>query len=251
MKVERIRKAYEQVADQLLDMINSGALKPGDRLPSEAELAADFGVSRTTVREAMRILATRNLIQTRKGMAGGHFIVEPTVGSISEFLVANYGLLTAANTVTLEHLLQAREMIEGPAAAIAARNRDDDDLARIRSTLSDDIDAIADVEALQKFRNFHLYLLEATKNHLLVVAAVPIFTVLQSTVVRRRPTKQVIAELERDHQNIYAAVEARDAEAAHRLMDEHLGYLRVNYQPAIDSTEGFDRPKRERQLTGD
>jgi DNA-binding FadR family transcriptional regulator len=251
MKVERIRKAYEQVADQLLDMINSGALKPGDRLPSEAELAADFGVSRTTVREAMRILATRNLIQTRKGMAGGHFIVEPTVGSISEFLVANYGLLTAANTVTLEHLLQAREMIEGPAAAIAARNRDDDDLARLRTALSDDIDAISDVEALAKFRNFHLYLLEATKNHLLVVAAVPIFTVLQSTVVRRRPTKQVIAELERDHKDIYAAVEARDAEAARRLMDEHLSYLRVNFQPAIDSTEGFDRPKRERQLTGD
>jgi GntR family transcriptional repressor for pyruvate dehydrogenase complex len=203
------------------------------------------------VREALRILATRNLIHTRKGMAGGHFIVEPTVGSISEFLVANYGLLTAANTVTLEHLLQVREMIEGPAAAIAARNRDDDDLAKLRTALSDDIDAISDVEALAKFRNFHLYLLEATKNHLLVVAAVPIFTVLQSTVVRRRPTKQVIAELERDHQNIYAAVEARDAEAAHRLMDEHLSYLRVNYQPAIDSTEGFDRPKRERQLTGD
>ncbi|MDX6631750.1 MAG: hypothetical protein QOH00_3996, partial [Gaiellales bacterium] len=139
MKVERIRKAYEQVADQLLQMINSGELKPGDRLPSEAELAADFGVSRTTVREALRILATRNLIHTRKGMAGGHFIVEPTVGSISEFLVANYGLLTAANTVTLEHLLQAREMIEGPAAAIAARNRDDDDLVKIRGSLSDDI----------------------------------------------------------------------------------------------------------------
>ena len=196
MKVERIRKAYEQVADQLLSMINSGELKPGDRLPSEAELAADFGVSRTTVREALRILATRNLIQTRKGMAGGHFIVEPTVGSISEFLVANYGLLTAANTVTLEHLLQAREMIEGPAAAIAARNRDENDLERIRSALSDDIESVSVADALANFRNFHLYLLEATKNHLLVVAAAPIFTVLQSTVVRRRPTKEVIAQLE-------------------------------------------------------
>ena len=247
MKVARIRKAYEQVADQLLSMINSGELKPGDRLPSEAELAADFGVSRTTVREALRILATRNLIQTRKGMAGGHFIVEPTVGSISEFLIANYGLLTAANTVTLEHLLQAREMIEGPAAAIAARNRDDGDLERLRSALTDDIAALSDIDALAKFRNFHLYLLEATKNHLLVVAAVPIFTVLQSTDVRRRPAKQVIADLERDHQNIYAAVEARDVAAAHRLMDEHLGFLRVNYQPGIDSTEGFDRPKLKRR----
>ena len=251
MKVARIRKAYEQVADQLLSMINSGELKPGDRLPSEAALAADFGVSRTTVREALRILATRNLIQTRKGMAGGHFIVAPTVGSISEFLIANYGLLTAANTVTLEHLLQAREMIEGPAAAIAARNRDDGDLERLRSALSDDIAAMSDIDALAKFRNFHLYLLEATKNHLLVVAAVPIFTVLQSTVVRRRPAKQVIADLERDHQNIYAAVEARDEAAAHRLMDEHLAYLRGNYQPAINSTEGFDQPKGEHDIPGD
>jgi DNA-binding FadR family transcriptional regulator len=247
MKVERIRKAYEQVADQLLQMINSGELKPGDRLPSEAELAADFGVSRTTVREALRILATRNLIHTRKGMAGGHFIVEPTVGSISEFLVANYGLLTAANTVTLEHLLQAREMIEGPAAAIAARNRDDGDLERIRTALSDDIETISDADALAKFRNFHLYLLEATKNHLLVVAAVPIFTVLQSTVVRRRPTKEVIAEIELDHQKIYRAVEARDEAKSRRLMDEHLGFLRANYQPGINSTEGFDQPKSKPQ----
>jgi DNA-binding FadR family transcriptional regulator len=243
MKVERIRKAYEQVADQLLHMINSGELTPGDRLPSEAELAADFGVSRTTVREALRILATRNLIQTRKGMAGGHFIVEPTVGSISEFLVANYGLLAAANTVTLEHLLQAREMIEGPAAAIAARNRDDGDLERIRSTLSEDIASVSEADALAKLRNIHHYMLEATKNQLLVVAAVPIFTVLQSTVVRRRPTKEVIAALELDHREIYTAVEAKDEAEARRLMDEHLGFLRVNYQPGINSTEGFDQPR--------
>jgi GntR family transcriptional regulator, transcriptional repressor for pyruvate dehydrogenase complex len=246
MKVERIRKAYEQVADQLLNMINSGELKPGDRLPSEAELAADFGVSRTTVREALRILATRNLIQTRKGMAGGHFIVEPTVGSISEFLVASYGLLTAANTVTLEHLLQAREMIEGPAAALAARNRDESDLERIRTTLTDDISALSQADALEMLRNFHLYLLEATKNQLLVVAAAPIFTILQSTIVRRRPTKEVIAQLMRDHQEIYVAVAAGDEAEARRLMDEHLGYLRVNYQPGIYSTEGFDQPKAQR-----
>ena len=189
MKVERIRKAYEQVADQLLSKINSGELKPGDRLPSEAELAADFGVSRTTVREALRILATRNLIQTRKGMAGGHFIVEPTVGSISEFLVANYGLLTAANRSRSSISCRRRDD-RGAAAAIAARNRDDDDLERIRTTFSDDIEAVSPTHALAKFRNFHLYLLEATKNHLLVAAAVPIFTVLQSTVVRRRPTRR-------------------------------------------------------------
>ena len=91
-------------------------------------------------------------------------------------------------------------------------------------------------------------MLEATKNQLLVVAAVPIFTVLQSTVVRRRPTKEVIAALELDHRDIYTAVEAQDESEARRLMDEHLGFLRVNYQPGINSTEGFDqlRPKQRR-----
>ena len=88
-------------------------------------------------------------------------------------------------------------MIEGPAAAIAARNRDDDDLEKIRTQPQRrHLGASSEADALAKFRNFHLFLLEATKNHLLVVAAVPIFTVLQSTVVRRRPTKEVIAEIE-------------------------------------------------------
>ena len=68
---------------------------------------------------------------------------------------------------------------------------------------------------------------------------------LQSTIVRRRPTKEVIAEIELDHQKIFEAVEARDEVAARRLMDEHLGFLRANYQPGINSTEGFDQPKHE------
>jgi DNA-binding GntR family transcriptional regulator len=74
--------------------------------------------------------------------------------------------------------------------------------------------------------------------------------VLQSTIVRRRPTKEVIAQLELDHQEIYAAVEAKDEVEARRLMDEHLGFLRVNYQPGINSTEGFDQPKPQRQRAG-
>ena len=117
-------------------------------------------------------------------------------------------------------------------------------LVKIRSSLSEDISAVSEADALAKFRNFHLFLLEATKNQLLVVAAAPIFTVLQSTIVRRRPTKEVIAEIELDHQKIYEAVEARDEVAARRLMDEHLGFLRANYQPGINSTEGFDQPKQ-------
>lgn len=248
MRVQRIRKAYEQVADQLLAMITAGELKPGDRLPSEAELAADFGVSRTTVREALRILATRNLIHTRKGMAGGHFIVHPNVDGITDFLVANYGLLTASNAVTLEHLLQARELIEGPAAALAARNRTDEDLAAIRASIPDGIEHMPSAIAMAHCRDFHVNMLAATGNQLLVVAAAPIFTLLQASAIRRLPTPEVIAEIARDHWSIYAAVEAQDPELAHHRMDDHLGFLRVNYRPAdpsgLLSVNGFDTVQR-------
>lgn len=101
MGVHRIRKAYEQVADQLLGLIISGELTPGTRLPSEVDLASQFGVSRTTVREALRILATRNLIESRRGVSGGHFVLQPDVGSMTEYLVTNVGLLAAAKLVTL------------------------------------------------------------------------------------------------------------------------------------------------------
>ena len=245
MKVERIRKAYEQVADQLPEMINSGELKPGDRLPSEAELAADFGVSRTTVREALRILATRNLIHTRKGMAGGHFIVEPTVGSISEFLVANYGLLTAANTVTLEHLLQAREMIEGPAAAIAARNRDD---ARPREDRREP--ERGHLGGLRGGRARQLPQLPPlpARGDLKPVARRRRRAHLHGPVVDHRPPAPDQGGHRRDRGGPQAGSSRPsrhgDAEKARRLMDEHLGFLRANYQPGINSTEGFDQPKK-------
>ncbi len=249
MRVQRIRKAYEQVADQLLAMITAGELKPGDRLPSEAELATDFGVSRTTVREALRILATRNLIHTRKGMSGGHFIVHPNVEGITDFLVANFGLLTASNTVTLEDLLQARELIEGPAAALAARNRTEDDLANLRASIPDGLDQMPSAIAMAHCRDFHVGMLAATGNQLLVVAAAPVFTLLQASAIRRLPTPEVIAEIARDHWAIYEAVEARDEDAARSRMDDHLGFLRVNYRPAdgLQSVTGFDTVSRAKQ----
>ena len=69
--IARVRKAYEQVADQIRELIMTGAISPGQRLPNEAALTAQFGVSRATVREALRVLAAQNLIRTSKGSTGG------------------------------------------------------------------------------------------------------------------------------------------------------------------------------------
>src|SRR4051794_31072476 len=108
LAVRRVRKAYEQVADQLRALIVSGQLKVGDRLPNETALAKEFGVSRATVREALRILSAQRLILTAKGSGGGTYVSRPGFDAISEFLQANINLLTEMHHISLDELLEAR-----------------------------------------------------------------------------------------------------------------------------------------------
>jgi len=89
VSVRRVLKAYEQIAEQLRDLIMSGELAPGERLPNEANLARQFGVSRATVRESLRVLSAQNLIRTAKGSGGGSYVTLPTIDHLSEFIRSN------------------------------------------------------------------------------------------------------------------------------------------------------------------
>lgn len=125
--VQRVRKGYEQVYDQLRELIMRGELARDQRLPNEAVLAREFGVSRGTVREALRVLAAQNLIRTAKGAGGGSFVTLPTVDHVSEFLQANIRLLNESREVSAEEMLEARELLESFAARMAARRRSETD----------------------------------------------------------------------------------------------------------------------------
>ena len=103
--VRPVRKAYEQVADQLRELIVAGELARGERLPNEKVLAGEFGVSRATVREALRLLAAQNLIRTAKGAGGGSYVTLPTADHISEFFRSSLNLLAEAQHVALDELL--------------------------------------------------------------------------------------------------------------------------------------------------
>ena len=131
MPVQRVRRAYEQVADQLRALILAGDLVRGERLPNENMLAGDFGVSRATVREALRVLAAQNLITTAKGAGGGSYITRPTVDHISEFLRSSIALMTESHDLSLDELLEARDLLEVPAARLAAQRRHDHDIAAL------------------------------------------------------------------------------------------------------------------------
>ena len=115
-------KQYELVAERLRERVVDGDLQPGERLPNEATLAVDFGVSRATVREALRVLAAQSLIRTSKGAGGGSYVTLPSVDGVSEYVLSSISLLADADDVTLEELLE-RELLEVPAARLAAARR--------------------------------------------------------------------------------------------------------------------------------
>jgi DNA-binding FadR family transcriptional regulator len=162
--VRRVRKAYEQVADQLRELITSGELSPGERLPNEALLAREFGVSRATIREALRVLAAQNLLRTAKGAGGGSYVTIPTVDHISEFLRSNIGLLTDSRDLTLEELIETRELLEVPAARLAARRRSDSDVERLRAAIPAEAIRLDTREEFIHNTEFHTVLIETCGN---------------------------------------------------------------------------------------
>ena len=227
--VTRVRKAYEQVYDQLRELIIRGELPRGERLPNETVLAREFGVSRGTVREALRALAAHNLIHTVKGASGGSFVTLPTIDHISEFLQANISLLSASNDVTLEEFLEARRLLEVFAARQCALRRSETDLERLRETIIDPASKLPAEERFIYNEGFHSALLDGAGNTLLRIAAQPIFSVLQTNFSREALSPRFAARVDEDHRAILVAIEHGDSEAAAAEMQKHLDYLSRTY----------------------
>jgi GntR family transcriptional repressor for pyruvate dehydrogenase complex len=239
--VTRVRKAYEQVYDQLRDLIMRGELARGERLPNELVLAREFGVSRGTVREALRALAAHNLIRTVKGASGGSFVTLPTVDHISAFLQANISLLSESNDVTLAEFLETRELLEVFAARQCAARRSDADLQRLRKTIAADPAKLGTEEQFLYNKEFHSVVLDGAGNTLLRIAAQPIFSVLQTHLSREARSPDFAARVHEDHRAILVAIEEGDGAAAATAMHSHLGYLSRTYTDMWRPGEPLDQ----------
>ena len=115
-----IRAASEQVAVEIQHYIQQEGLGPGDFLGREEDLAAEFGVSRPTLREALRLLASGNLIRATKGPGGGIFVARTAEEGMSRSLSDAIAMMLETGTVTLDELLEARLLLEVPLAGLAA-----------------------------------------------------------------------------------------------------------------------------------
>lgn len=221
--------AYRVIADSIRDDIRSRRLVPGDRLPSEHDLASRFGVSRPTVREAIRELASRHLVQTTRGSAGGTFVVVPNAPDVVDTVSAAVELLAGTDALTVDDMLEARELLEIPAVRLAAIRRSDQQLEAIRECLR----RLDEPTAAQSPTNwtFHAVLVNAANNPLIDLAVGPVFGVLQSRFAPHQASSRHRARVAAEHRSIAESIADRDADAAAEAMRAHLEFLRPLYGP--------------------
>ena len=161
--VSKSEKVSDNIIAQIRDSILSGRLKPGDRLASEKELIVQFGVSKATMREALRVLEVMGLVEIRKGTAGGAFVAEvdmkTTINSIINFI--------HFKPISVKEITMLRYFIEPPVARIACINRTDNDIEHLRN-ITGEVVSSGPVEVSREI-GFHRYLARMTGNTLLIL----------------------------------------------------------------------------------
>ena len=241
--------AYLRVAAGLRDSILSSTHRAGTPLPTEMALCAKFKVSRSTVREALRILASEHLIVTRRGVRGGNRIARVDHPEIRRMLVTAITMLSRSDTITVGEILEARELFEVPAAGIAAVRRSPEHLTQLRSFISEP-DELSARKIYRANSAFHKTILEATTNRLLHTMTEPLFAALEDRFARELASRVFWRTVVADHREILAAIEARDAKGARATMTAHLLRLRGTYEELdrLAAARGGPRPRRSRAI---
>ncbi|AKO91468.1 FadR/GntR family transcriptional regulator [Priestia filamentosa] len=216
------RKIYEQVAEELLLNIKNGDLKPGDKLDSVWQLAENFQVGRSAIREALSALRAMGLIEMRQGE--GTFVREFDPSMIS--LPITTAVLMKKEDI--ENLLEVRKVLEVGASGAAASKRTEEDLTNMKNILEKMLNSVGDEELGEKVDfQFHLAVAKASQNPLLVGLMNNVGEMmLQSMRETRRVwlySKETTSQrLYDEHMQIYKAIEAMDVRRAQDLMISHL-----------------------------
>lgn len=223
----------KQIAESLREHILSGRIKVDERLPTEEELARQFGVSRPTIREALKRLAAENLIQSRRGPRGGSTVRRPRPEEISLNLSNALRLLASLGQFNHGDIVEARCELESTCCRLVAQRRTKDFLAKMRAELVTQRDPLlSDEEFCASDVRFHRTLVEATKNPILEVMLSAVSDALQpvtNLAVFRFRDRNVIC---RQHQRLILALEASDADKAIAVLRRQARYLAESYSKA-------------------
>jgi GntR family transcriptional regulator, transcriptional repressor for pyruvate dehydrogenase complex len=223
--------AYQRIVAQIEEAVYSGRLKPGERLPGERELMTQFGVGRSTVREALRVLQAAELIRSRPGDPRGPEVLAASPGALQRSMHR----LARAEHVGLAELLQFRMVLDGSSHLLAAQLRTDADLSTLDAALA----AMAAADGYAEFSRadvaFHDAIARTSRNPLLVVSGEVVRGVVLELIedkLSHAPDRTSLMETWlRHHSEVLEAVRAADGASAARLARQALYDNYVEYVP--------------------
>ena len=232
-RVRRSGKTYERIIEHIRGEISAKKLRPGDRLPPETDLARSLGVSRPTVREALKVLEALNVLESSTGPTGGTFVKSLDDAGVAEYLTDSITLLLDTDELTLEELWSAREAIELRSVGMAAARRTEQDLATMWRIIESD--EYKDYEAYFPDITFHRAIASASKNRLLSLFMLSIHMTIR-TLAERYILPEAKQVSQSQHRLLYEAILEQDGALARMRMKEHLQMAYEVYRQAVPKT---------------
>jgi DNA-binding FadR family transcriptional regulator len=223
------------LAEAIADGIVSRGMRPGDRLPTEAEMIAEYEVGRATLREALRVLEAQGVIEIRVGSGGGPFVARPDAHRLARML----SLLLRMSDVTLREVLDARLIVEPALAGQAAASRDEGHVAVLRANQEAMEKAPRGTEEFLRLnQEFHTLLASASGNRPLAALWSALSAIADGHEAGVRYTPAAFTGMIAAHRRIAAAVGSGDSAEAARVMTLHLqatrAYVARYYPHLID-----------------
>jgi len=227
-------KGVRRLTDTIAEYLTTTAreLAPGSKLPSENQLARQFGVSRSAVREAVSGVASRGLLEIRKG--AGMFVRAPLIGNLE------FGGVDYSNLANTAKLLEIRAGLDAAAARIAAIRRTADEVKFLQEMNAAASRAdLAITEAVEADLAFHLAIVRATQNEYFVSIQTFLLEHLRAGIHFTRTlesySKEMVEEVQREHTEILQAIEDQDSDRAARLAEQHVRNARSRMRSAFAS----------------
>ena len=214
------QRSFERISARIKEAILDRSLKPGDRLPSEAELANQFAVSRQTVREALRTLEQTGFLGTpKKGAAGGTTVQN----TIAEAIAGLFVDALRMESVSVEEVNVARKTIEGVIVGFAIENADAEDIRLLEENIAQSRAQIDEGGlSTDSDLEFHRLVACASKNHVFEVVVNALLFVLRGILIRNPPKLVTSLRSIESHTLFLEALRSKDVELGRKIMLEHL-----------------------------
>jgi DNA-binding FadR family transcriptional regulator len=244
----RTRRAFEEICDRIRAQIAAGTLRPGDKLPPERELAEQLGVGRNALREALRSLEIAGIVRLQKGTKGGAFIQTGDASRMDEVVRDMLSL----GSISVAELTEARVHIQDLVVRLACERATAADLDALAANVDRTEAVTAAGEYLERVecsREFYRLLVAAAHNQVLTMMVRSVTEILMQFVYTRvagggKPQPRLVEK----RRAFLAALRARDAELATRLMRDHLASVHRLLEPFIDAPPA--PPPRRRRTAG-